>query len=67
LVSTISHAGNSIMVSWPNTGSYTLQQNSDVSNRNGWTTSGYSITTSNDTSSIAINSLSGNLFFRLKQ
>jgi len=62
----ITHSGNSIIISWPNTGSYTLQQNNNLGS-DGWSTSGYQITTSNGTNSIAINSPSGNLFFRLKQ
>jgi len=62
----ITYLGNSIIISWPNTGSYTLQQNNNLGS-DGWSTSGYQITTSNGTNSIAINSPSGNLFFRLKQ
>jgi hypothetical protein len=61
----ISHSGNSVIVSWPNTGSYTLHQNSNLANGSGWTTSGYSITTANGTNSITITPLTGNLFFRL--
>jgi hypothetical protein len=57
----------SVIVSWPNTGSYTLQQNSELTTPAGWTTSGYSITTANGTNSITINPPTGNLFFRLKQ
>ena len=55
---------NSVVVSWPNTGSYTLQQNSSVGGGT-WTTSGYSITTANGTNSITITPPTGNLFFRL--
>jgi hypothetical protein len=55
---------NSVLVSWPNTGSYTLQQNSNLAGGS-WTTSGYSITTSNGTNSITVNPPTGNLFFRL--
>ena len=62
---TISHAGNSVIVSWPNTGTYTLQQNSNVAAPAGWTTSGYSISTSNGTNSITITPPMGKLFFRL--
>jgi len=58
---------NGVQISWPNTGNYTLQQNSDLSNAGGWTTSSYSITTANGTNSITITSPAGNLFFRLKQ
>jgi hypothetical protein len=61
---TISHSGNSVIVSWPNTGSFTLQQNSNLGG-GGWSTSGYSISTSNGTNSITITSPAGNLFFRL--
>jgi hypothetical protein len=64
---TITHNGNTVSVSWPNTGSYTLQQNANLANSAGWATSGFSITTTNGTSSISITSPSSNLFFRLKQ
>ncbi len=53
-------------VSWPDTGSYTLQQNANLAGGS-WTTSGYTITTSNGTNSITITPPTGNLFFRLKQ
>ena len=42
------------MVSWPNTGSYTLQQNNNLAVPAGWATSGYTITTANGTNSITI-------------
>jgi len=61
----ISHSGNSVIVSWPNTGSYTLQQNANLAVPSGWATSGYSINTANGTNSITITSPAGNLFFRL--
>jgi hypothetical protein len=62
---TISHAGNSVMVSWPNTGSYTLQQNPNIAATAGWTASGYAVATANGTNSISITPPTGNLFFRL--
>ena len=62
---TIAHAGNSVIVSWPNTGSYTLQQNSNLAASAGWTTSTYSITTNAGTNSITITPPTRNLFFRL--
>ena len=62
---TITYSGNSVVVSWPNTGSYTLQQNGNLAVPAGWTTSGYSITPSNGTNSITVTSPTGNLFFRL--
>jgi hypothetical protein len=63
----IAHSGNNVVVSWPNTGSYTLQQNSNVATPASWTTSGYSISTANGTNSVIIMPPTGNLFFRLKQ
>ncbi len=62
---TIVHSGNSVIVSWPNTGRYTLHQNNNLAASAGWTTSGYTINTSNGTNSITITSPMGNLFFRL--
>ena len=62
----ITHAGNRVIVSWPDTGSYSLQQNSNLAGGS-WTSSVYTITTTNGTSSITIPSPAGNLFFRLKQ
>ena len=61
---TVTHSDTSVIVSWPNTGSYTLHQNSNLANGSGWTTSSYSITTANGTNSITITSPTGNLFFR---
>jgi hypothetical protein len=62
---TITFVGpNSVTVSWPNTGSYTLLQNSNLAGGS-WTTSGYTITTSNSTNSVTITPPTGNLFFRL--
>jgi hypothetical protein len=60
----IAQAGDRVTVSWPNTKSYTLQQNSTLAG-GGWTTSGYSITTRNGNNSITITPPPGNLFFRL--
>ena len=65
---TISRSGNSVIVAWLNTGSYTLQQNNNVAAPAGWTTSAYVITTANGTNSITLTPPTGNLlFFRLKQ
>ena len=62
---TITFVGpNNVVVSWPNTGSYTLQQNNNLAGGS-WTTSGYTISTSNGTNSITISPPTGNLFFRL--
>jgi hypothetical protein len=61
----ITRAGNSVIVSWPNTVSCTLQQNNNLAVPAGWAASGYFISTSNGTNSITITSPAGNLFFRL--
>ena len=53
------------MVSWPGTGSYVLQQNSNLAAAAGWTTSVYPVTNANGTNSITITSPAGSLFFRL--
>jgi hypothetical protein len=63
---TITHSDNSVIISWPGTGGYTLQQSSGLAGSS-WTTSGYSITTANGTNSITIAPPTGNLFFRLAQ
>jgi len=62
---TISHSGNSVIVSWPATAGYTLQQNNNLAASAGWTKSGYAISASNGTNSITITPPTGNLFFRL--
>ena len=65
---TITFVGpDSVVVSWPDTGNYTLQQNANLALASGWTTSGYHITTSNGTNSATITPPTGNLFFRLQQ
>ena len=61
---TITHSGNSVIVSWP-TGSYTLQQNANLALASGWVPTGYQINTANGTNSITITPPTGNLFFRL--
>jgi hypothetical protein len=61
----ITQSGNSVIVSWANTGSCTLQQNANLALASGWVPSGYSINTVNGTNSITITSPAGNLFFRL--
>ena len=61
----VTHSGGGVIISWPDTGNYTLQQNANLALANGWATSGYTITTANGTNSITITSPAGNLFFRL--
>jgi len=57
---------DSVKVSWPDTGSYTLQKNANLTTGT-WTASGYTITSANGTNSISIAPPLGNLFFRLQQ
>jgi len=63
----ISHADNSVIVSWPDTGSYTLQQNTNPAAPAGWTSSAYSVSTSNGINSVTIIQPTGKLFFRLSK
>lgn len=62
---TVAHSGNSVVVSWPLTTGFVLQQNSDLSTTN-WMTSSYTISTNGAVESINIVSPNGVLFFRLK-
>jgi hypothetical protein len=64
---TVAHAGNTVIVSWPDTGSYTLQQNPNVADPAGWVTSAYPITPANGTNQITVAPAAGILYFRLKQ
>jgi hypothetical protein len=57
-------SGNNIKIAWPATGSYTLQQNSNLTTTN-WMASNYSITNFNGSNSITVTPTGGNLFFRL--
>ena len=64
----IPNGANSVKILWPDaaTNTYALQQNSNLANAIGWTTSGYSITNGLGTNFATIMSPTGNLFFRLK-
>ena len=55
---------STVTVSWPNTGSYTLQQNNNLALPANWSASG-GVSTANGTNSITITPPTGNLFFRL--
>ena len=57
---------NSVKILWPNTGSYTLQQNGNLTTTN-WVTSGFSLTNGFGTNFVTITPPVGNLFFRLSQ
>jgi hypothetical protein len=55
---------DSVVVSWPDTGSYSLQTNGDLTT-SGWMDYGGAINTANGTNSVTIAMPTGNLFFRL--
>jgi len=61
----ITQSGNSVIVSWADTASCTLQQNANLALASGWTTCGNTINCSNGTNSITITPPTGSLFFRL--
>jgi len=61
----ISHSGNTVTVFWQNTGSWTLQQNGNLSQPAGWTASS-GVTTANGTNYLTVVNPSGNEFFQLK-
>src|ERR1039458_940445 len=61
----ITHSGNSVIVSWPTpSASWTLQQNGNLPGGS-WATSGYLVSTNGGINSITITLSAGNLFFRL--
>jgi hypothetical protein len=57
---------NTVVVSWPNTGSFSLQQKASV-NSGTWAPSAAPVTTVNGTNSISISPPAGTLFFRLAE
>jgi hypothetical protein len=64
-VLTVTHSGNSVIISWPSSSSgFVLQQNSDLKTAN-WTTSSFNISDDGTNKSTTITSPTGNLFFRL--
>lgn len=66
LTITFSSQPSTVTISWPNTGSYTLQSNEDLTTMN-WAACGGTVTTNNGISSVTIAPPPGNLFFRLSQ
>ncbi len=62
---TITHSGNSVIVSWPTTDSFALQKNSNLAVPSGWAASGYTVNTNNGTNSVTITPPVGSVFFRL--
>ncbi len=63
---TITHSGNSVIVSWPVApGGFTLEQNGNLANAPGWSTYVGTVSTNNGVKSITLTPSMGNLFFRL--
>jgi len=63
----ITHSGNSVIISWPNTANFALQQNSNLAASGGWTASGYAVSTNaSGANSVTITPPAGSLFFRLR-
>ncbi|MGO8925946.1 MAG: hypothetical protein ACLQU3_03485 [Limisphaerales bacterium] len=63
----VAHSGNSVIVSWPNTASSTLQTNNNLAAASGWNAYGGTVNTANGTNSITISPPTGTLFFRLSK
>ena len=63
---TITRSGPNVVVSWPDTGNYTLQQN-DSLNPGGWFSTSYNPTQTDGTNSVMFPPTNGQIFFRLKQ
>jgi len=63
----ISYSGNSVIVSWPNTTSCTLQSNNNVASTSGWAAYSGTVNTSSGTNSITVSPPTGKLFFRLSK
>jgi hypothetical protein len=62
----ISQNATSVIVSWPNTGTFTLQQNTDETASGSWPTCSAPVTLANGTNSVTITiQPTGNLYFRL--
>lgn len=63
---TITRSGNSVIISWADTGTYNLQQSVNLNNTNAWTLNGGTVTTSGGSNSVTITPPTGNVFFRLQ-
>ena len=63
----ITQLGASVIITWPNTGSYILQQNSNLDGSTDWVTNSRPVTTNSPagSNSVVITVPVGNLFFRL--
>jgi hypothetical protein len=65
---TITHAGGSVVVSWPSSATgFALQQNTNLAAATKWVANGFVITTNGATESVTISPPTGQLFLRLVQ
>jgi hypothetical protein len=63
---TITHSGNSVVVSWPSPSTgFSLQQNSNLANASGWFSFAGTVSDNGVTKSVTNNSTIGSWFFRL--
>lgn len=60
------HSGRNVTVSWPDTGSFVLQQNGGLDPA-GWADSSYQVSIADGTNSVTLAPSNGNMYFRLKQ
>lgn len=63
----IAHSSNSVIVSWPNTTSCTLQTNNNLVTASDWNAYSGTVNTASGTNSITISPPTGKLFFRLSR
>ncbi len=64
---TITHAGSTVIISWPDTMSCSLQQNNNLAAPSGWAACSDTVCTNSGIRSITLTAPAGNLFFRLCQ
>ena len=62
----INRSGNTVTIYWQDVSGWSLQQNGNLANANGWSASG-GWSTSNGTNYLNLTSPSGTMLFRLKQ
>ncbi len=68
LTITLNSQLSTINISWPSPSTgFVLQQNTDLSNPNGWSAYGGTINDNGTTKNVTINPPAGNAFFRLKK
>ena len=65
---TVTHAGNSVIISWPYPSvGFVLQQNAVLANPAAWSAYGGTVSTNNGVNSITFTSPAGSVFYRLRR